>query len=46
LSIAALLGTLGGTVVFRRDTELERSEAMNVADFVRTIEGNGADERP
>lgn len=46
LSIAALLGTLGGVVVFRRDSELERSEAMNVADFVRTLEGSGADERP
>jgi chaperonin GroEL len=27
LSIATLLGTLGGTVVFGRDAELERSEA-------------------
>jgi chaperonin GroEL (HSP60 family) len=35
LSIASLLGTLGGAVVFGRDTELERSESISTANFVR-----------
>jgi chaperonin GroEL len=46
LSIASLLGTLGGTVVFLRDAELERSEARANADFLREDDsGNEADER-
>jgi chaperonin GroEL len=47
LSIASLLGTLGGTIVFGRDTDLERSEARETANFLRNIEeGNAANERP
>ena len=38
LSIASLLGTLGGTVVFPRDMDLERSEARATAAFNRGIE--------
>ncbi len=35
VSIASLLGTLGGAVTFYRDKELERSEAKDTADFLR-----------
>lgn len=45
LSIASLLGTLGGTVVFARDTELERQNALDKADFERNANVNLADER-
>lgn len=45
LSIATLLGTLGGTVVFKRDAEFERSEARDSADFLRNANSNPADER-
>jgi chaperonin GroEL len=45
ISIASLLGTLGGTVVFKRDHELERSEAKDAADWVRTVNDNPANER-
>jgi chaperonin GroEL len=44
ISIASLLGTCGGTVVFKRDTELEREEARSSAEFVRNT--NEANERP
>lgn len=33
LSIASLLGTLGGTIVFPRDTELERREAQDTMQW-------------
>lgn len=46
ISIATLLGTLGGTVVFPRDSALERSEARDSADFNRNANFNPADERP
>jgi chaperonin GroEL len=46
ISIATLLGTLGGTVVFRRDNELERSEAQATAAWLRDANSNPADERP
>lgn len=46
ISIAALLGTLGGTVVFARDSELERSEASATQDWMRNANVNEADERP
>lgn len=39
VSIASLLGTLGGTICFQRDMDLERSEAMSVMDYVKNIEG-------
>lgn len=45
LSIAALLGTLGGTVVFRRDRDLERAEAQATASYLRDAHSNPADER-
>lgn len=38
LSIASLLGALGGTVVFGRDLDLERSEAKENANFLRDAE--------
>lgn len=33
LSVASLLGTLGGTVVYKRDDTLERSEAVEAAEW-------------
>ena len=45
ISIASLLGTLGGTVVQERDYELEQSEARATADFLRNSGENPADER-
>lgn len=35
ISIATLLGTLGGIVVFSRDDELERQEATDTYEFMR-----------
>lgn len=35
LSIASLLGTLGGTIVFRRDHELDRREASDTSSWLR-----------
>jgi chaperonin GroEL len=45
ISIATLLGTLGGVVVQPRDTAFERSEARDTADFVRNANINESDER-
>jgi len=45
LSIAALLGTLGGTVVFARDSELERTEALATAAWIRDANTSEANER-
>ena len=45
LSIASLLGTLGGCVVFNRDTEVERQEARDTNEFLRTAHINEANER-
>lgn len=45
ISIASLLGTCGGTVVFRRDNDLERKEAREAMDFLRNANVNEADER-
>lgn len=47
LSIASLLGTLGGICVFQRDHELDRSEAKETQNFMRdaNVEGE-ADSRP
>lgn len=44
ISIASLLGTLGGTVVFKRDNELERQEARDVNAFLRDAGSNPADD--
>lgn len=46
ISIAALLGTCGGTVVFKRDLSVERQEARDTAEFLRNANINEADERP
>lgn len=46
LSIAALLGTLGGTVVFKRNASVEQQEARDMANFMRDSNTNEADERP
>ena len=46
ISVAALLGTAGGTVVCPRDRELELSEAKDTADWNRNINVNPANERP
>lgn len=45
ISIASLLGTCGGTVVFPRDAEFERTEARDTADFLRNANVNEANER-
>jgi chaperonin GroEL len=45
LSIASLLGTLGGCVVFPRDEALERQEARETSDFMNSANYNEADER-
>lgn len=45
ISIATLLGSLGGTVVFRRDLELERSEARDTTAWERDANRNEANER-
>lgn len=51
VSIAAVLGTMGGMVCHPRDGEFERSEARADADFTRTVDNpnahvNEANERP
>ncbi len=46
LSIAVLLGTLGGTIVFKRDHELERHESKENASWLREANSeNPANER-
>lgn len=45
ISIATLLGTCGGTVVFKRDIAVERQEARDTAEFLRNANVNEADER-
>lgn len=35
ISIATLLGTLGGTIVFERDTEVEREESRDAHHFLK-----------
>lgn len=46
VSSASQLGTLGGCVVFKRDAELERTEAKATADWLRSANENPADDRP
>lgn len=38
ISIATLLGTLGGVVVFKRDIELERQEARDTMEYLKETE--------
>lgn len=45
VSIASLLGTCGGLVVFKRDLAVERQEARDTAEFLRAANVNEADER-
>ena len=45
ISIASLLGSLGGWIVFERDDEFERTEARDTADWLRSENDNPADER-
>jgi chaperonin GroEL len=45
LSIASLLGTLGGTITYPRDTELERTESRDTQEFLRNANVNEANER-
>jgi len=45
ISIAALLGTCGGIVVFQRDKVVDRQEARDTAEFLRNANVNEADER-
>ena len=45
LSIASLLGTLGGTIVYKRDHEHDRSEARENASWLRDSEEFEVDER-
>lgn|SRR5574343_267608 len=45
ISIASLLGTCGGTVVFKRDHQLERQDARDTNEFLRNAGINEADER-
>jgi chaperonin GroEL len=46
ISIASLLGTLGGIVVFKRNADVERQEARDQAEFQRNAGVNEANERP
>lgn len=46
ISIASQLGTLGGTVVFKRDEVFERAEAHNAQEFERNANVNEANLRP
>lgn len=46
MSIASLVGTLGGIVSFSRDEQLERTEARDVQEWLRDANINPADERP
>ncbi len=45
ISVAGLLGTCGGTVVFPRDSGLERDEARDTAEWLRNANVNEANER-
>ncbi len=45
ISIATVVGTLGGIIAFPRDRELERHEAKATAEFVRDSNTNPADDR-
>lgn len=46
MSIALILGTLGGAVMFPRDAELERRDAAETLEFLRNANVNEADDRP
>jgi chaperonin GroEL len=46
ISIASLLGTLGGTVVYKRDITLERSEAEHASNYLRADDSVPPELRP
>lgn len=48
ISIATLLGTCGGTVVFGRDLDLERKESIDTKNFLQDLNSDTSDptERP
>lgn len=47
ISVAALLGTCGGTVVFKRDSEFDKKEANEIRSWLREVEsGNPANDKP
>lgn len=46
ISSASQIGTMGGVVVFKRDAELERTEAKATSQWLREANTNPADERP
>lgn len=46
ISSASQIGTMGGVVVFKRDDELERTEARANSQWLREANTNPADDRP
>jgi len=46
ISLASLLGTLGGTIVHPRDKSFDMQDAKDAAEFARMMSVNPADERP
>jgi chaperonin GroEL len=45
ISVANLLGTCGGAIVFGRDSELERREAVEASEYMKAANYNEANER-
>lgn len=45
ISVASLLGTCGGSVVFARDSELERREAVEAMEYLKSANYNEANSR-
>ena len=45
ISIATLLGTLGGIVAFPRDRDFDIKDARDASDFNRMAQSNMSDER-
>jgi chaperonin GroEL len=46
ISIATRLGACGGTVAFQRDIAVERQEAKEIREYLRTVEEEPITERP
>lgn len=46
ISIATQLGTCGGTIVYKRDGELERKEGKEVSDFLKDLNSDDKKEEP
>jgi chaperonin GroEL len=46
ISSASQIGTMGGVVVFKRDADLERTEAKATSQWLREANHNPADDRP